>query len=124
MEGLGPQIPITFSDGGGLRVGQTPLRYRGVQVGEVSGVKLSADEKTVAVRIRLQKSAAGIAREGSQFWIVRPRLGWGSLTRLNTVLSWPEVQVIPGKPEAPTKTAFAGLESPPRPIESGLRIVL
>jgi paraquat-inducible protein B len=124
IDDLGPQITITFSDGGGLRVGQTPLRYRGVQVGEVSGVKLSEDEKKVAVRIRLQKSAAGIAREGSQFWIVRPRLGWGSLTGLNTVLSGPEIQVIPGKPEAPTKTAFAGLESPPLPIEGGLRIVL
>jgi paraquat-inducible protein B len=124
IDDLGPQITITFSDGGGLRVGQTPLRYRGVQVGEVSGVKLAGDEKTVAVRIRLQKSAAGIAREGSQFWIVRPRLGWGSLTGLNTVLSGPEIQVIPGKPEAPTKTAFAGLESPPLPIEGGLRIVL
>src|SRR5258708_26607342 len=122
MDDLGPQITITFSDGGGLRVGQTPLRYRGVQVGEVSGVKLSADEKTVAVRIRLQKSAAGIAREGSQFWIVRPRLGWGSLTGLNTVLSGPEVQVIPGKPEAPTKTAFAGLDSPPVPVQVAPRL--
>src|SRR5260221_8716029 len=66
IDDVGPQIPITFSDGGGLRVGQTPPRYRGVQVGEVSGVKLSADEKTVAGRIRLEKAAGGIPREGSQ----------------------------------------------------------
>ena len=30
IDDLGPQITITFSDGGGLRVGQTPLRYRGI----------------------------------------------------------------------------------------------
>src|SRR5260221_10223241 len=60
IDDLGPQITITFSDGGGLRVGQTPLRYRGVQVREVSGVQLSTDEKTDAGRIRLQKTGSGI----------------------------------------------------------------
>jgi paraquat-inducible protein B len=124
IDDLGPQITVTFHDGGGLRPGQTPLRYRGVQVGEVTRVKLSPDEKTVAVRIRLQKSAASIAREGSQFWVARPRLGWGSFTGLNTVLSGPEVLVMPGKPDAPVKSEFAGLDNPPAATDGGLRIVL
>jgi paraquat-inducible protein B len=124
MEDLGPQIAVSFVDGGGLRVGQTPVRYRGVQVGEVSGVKLSEDEKTVVVRIRLQRSAAGLARDGSQFWIVRPRIGFGQITGLNTVLSGPEIHVLPGKPDAPTKSEFAGLENPPIAVEGAMRIVL
>ncbi len=45
MQDYGPEVTIAFSDGGGLRVGQTPVRYRGVQVGEVVGVRLSKDEK-------------------------------------------------------------------------------
>src|SRR5207302_7622032 len=61
LQDYGPQIYVTFSDGGGLRVGQTALRYRGVQVGEVSGVTLSKDEKSAVVRIRLIRSAEGIA---------------------------------------------------------------
>jgi paraquat-inducible protein B len=124
IDDLGPQISVTFHDGSALRPGQTPLRYRGVQVGEVSRVKLSPDEKTVVVRIRLQKSAAGIAREGSQFWIVRPRLSWGNFTGLGTVLSGPEVHVVPGKRDAPAKSEFAGLDNPPAATEGGLRIVL
>ena len=124
IQDLGPEITVSFEDGAALRVGQTPLRYRGVQIGEVSGVKLSPDEKHALVKIRLQRQAAHIAREGSRFWIVRPRVGWGSFTGLNTVLSGPEIQVIPGKPDAPEQKEFAGLESPPSSIEGGLHIVL
>jgi paraquat-inducible protein B len=124
IQDLGPEITVSFEDGAALRVGQTPLRYRGVQIGEVSRVKLSADEKHALVSIRLQRQAAHIAREGSRFWIVRPRVGWGSFTGLNTVLSGPEIQVIPGKPDAPEEKQFAGLETPPSSVEGGLHIVL
>jgi paraquat-inducible protein B len=124
MQDYGPEVTVTFTDGGGLRVGQTPVRYRGVQVGEVTGVALSKDEKSAVVRIRLTRTAEGIAREGSQFWILRPRVGFGQITGLATVLSGPEIHVIPGKPENATKREFAGLENPPVAMEGGLRIVL
>lgn len=124
MQEYGPEIRVTFADGGGLRVGQTALHYRGVQVGEVMGVNLSGDEKRAVVRIRLTRSGAGLAREGSQFWIVRPRVGLGQVTGLGTVLSGPELNVLPGKPDAPTQVEFVGLDNPPSTIEGGLRIVL
>ncbi|HUQ77156.1 MAG TPA: MlaD family protein [Burkholderiales bacterium] len=124
MQDYGPEITVTFSDGGGLRVGQTPVRYRGVQVGEVTGVALSKDEKSALVRIRLTKSAEGMARDGSQFWILRPRVGFGQITGLATVLSGPEIHVVPGKHENPVKREFTGLENPPVGMEGGLKIVL
>ena len=120
----GPQIFVSFTDGAGLRVGQTAVRYRGVQVGEVTGVTLSRDEKHAVVRIRLTKSGEGMAREGSQFWIVRPRVGLGQVTGLTTVLSGPEINVIPGKPGGALQSEFAGLETPPSSIEGGLRIIV
>lgn len=124
MQDYGPQITVAFGDGGGLRVGQTPVRYRGVQIGEVTGVRLSPDQKHALVRIRLMRSAEGIAREGSQFWIVRPRVGFGAVTGLTTVLSGPEIHVIPGKPQAGAKHEFTGFESPPVGLEGGLKIIL
>jgi paraquat-inducible protein B len=124
MQDYGPQLTVSFTDGAGLRIGQTPVRYRGVAVGEVTGVTLSTDEKLVLVRIRLIRSASALAREGSQFWIVRPRVGLGQVTGLGTVLSGPEINLIPGKPDAPTKVEFTGLENPPSTIEGGLKIVL
>jgi paraquat-inducible protein B len=124
MQDYGPEITVTFADGGGLRVGQTPVRYRGVQVGEVTGVTLAADEKSAVVRIRLTKSGEGMARDGSEFWIVRPRVGFGQITGLSTVLSGPEIAVKPGKKENERKLEFTGLETPPAALEGGLRIVL
>jgi len=124
FERLGPEVQLQFTDASGLRPGQTPLFYRGVQVGEVSGVGLAEDRKSVLVRVRLQKAAESLATEGAQFWIVRPQLGWGSVTGLNTVLTGPEIHMIPGKGEA-VKTEFVGRESAPVDMRvEGLRIVL
>ena len=125
LRSIGPEIAITFSDGAGLRVGQTPLKYRGVSIGEVSQVELSPDQKHVVVRARLVGSAATIAREGSTFWIVRPQVGWGNVTGLSTVLSGPEIQVLPGKADGEAKREFKGQESAPVGLEtSGMKLVL
>ncbi|HVJ12475.1 MAG TPA: MlaD family protein, partial [Burkholderiales bacterium] len=124
MRSLGPEITVTFNDASGLRIGQTPVNYRGVQIGEVSGLALSDDRKQAKVKLRLHKSAEPIAAEGSQFWIVRPQFGWGNVTGLNTVLSGPEIQVLPGHGEKRV-TDFNGLDNVPVAIgASGLRVVL
>lgn len=125
MQERGPEITISFADGGGLRVGITPLKYRGVVVGEVSGVELSQDHQRVLVHARMQRSAAGLARGGAVFWIVRPQVGFGNVTGLNTVLTGPEINVLPGRTDAPRASQFTGLDSAPVGLETaGLKIVL
>ena len=124
MRSLGPEIAIRFNDAGGVRVGQTPINYRGVQIGEVSKIELSDDHKRAVVKARLHKAAASIASEGAVFWIVRPQIGLERVTGLNTVLSGPEIQVLPGKGEQRV-SEFNGLDTPPVGLGSpGLRIVL
>jgi paraquat-inducible protein B len=119
----GPEITIRFRDGSGIRVGQTPILYRGVQVGEVTGVGLSNDQRRVEIRARLLRSAGGIAREGSVFWIVRPEVGFGSISGLGTVITGPEIQALPGTGEE--RTEFNGLDTAPAALElRGLRVVL
>jgi paraquat-inducible protein B len=121
----GPQIQISFADGGGLRVGITPVKYRGVTIGEVTGVELSEDHQRVLVRTRLQRSAAALAREGAVFWIVRPQVGFGNITGLGTVLTGPEIHALPGGSDAPRQREFMGLDSAPVGLETaGLKIVL
>jgi paraquat-inducible protein B len=125
MQEHGPEIAISFSDGGGLRVGITPVKYRGVVIGEVNAVKLSDDHQHVIVRTRLQRAAASIAREGAVFWIVRPQVGFGNVTGLNTVLTGPEIHVLPGKADARKASEFVGLDSAPVGLGTqGLKIVL
>ena len=125
MQEHGPEVAVSFSDGGGLRVGITPVKYRGVVIGEVSGVELSPDHKRVIVRARLQRSAASIAREGAVFWIVRPQVAFGNVTGLNTVLSGPEIQALPATKEGESQREFKGLESPPVGLETpGMKVIL
>jgi paraquat-inducible protein B len=96
-----------------------------VVIGEVSRISLSEDHKKVLVTVRLQRSAASIASDGAVFWIVRPQLGLGNITGLNTVLSGPEIHVLPGKAAAPARREFVGLDSAPVGLEAqGLKIIL
>jgi paraquat-inducible protein B len=121
MRVYGPEITIQFDRGEGLRIGQTPVKYRGVPIGEVTDVSLSPDHKHVMVKARLRRTAASVANEGAIFWIVRPQVGLGNVTGLNTVLSGPEIEVRPGNGEL--RRTFVGRESPPLD-DNGLRLVL
>src|SRR5574341_939107 len=67
----GPRIMITFKDASGVRAGETPIQYRGVLLGEVTGLELSENHQRVLVKARLRRPAASVAREGAAFWIVR-----------------------------------------------------
>jgi len=120
---LGPMITIAFIDAAGVKPGQTEIRYRGVPIGEVQRVDLSDDRGRVVVSARLRRSAASIARDGSVFWIVRPQLGPTSITGLNTVLTGPYIQVLPGTGKA--LTTFTGVDHPSPTLDRrGLNIVL
>lgn len=124
MRTVGPEIAIRFSDASGVRAGQTPIIYRGVQVGEVIHVALAPERSHALVRARLHKSSAPLASEGALFWIVRPQLSLNQVTGLSTVLSGPEIHVLPGK-GTQVQAEFTGLEAVPAGIGmAGLRLVL
>ena len=124
MRSIGPEISIRFPDASGVRVGQTPLNYRGVQIGEVTGIELAEDRRQARVKVRLHKSAAPLASEGALFWIVRPQLGLNQVTGLSTVLSGPEINFIPGK-GGELQKEFAGLDAAPVALGvPGLRLIL
>jgi paraquat-inducible protein B len=120
---LGPKITIKFRDGSGLKTSQTPIKYRGVQIGEVETVELTPDHQLVVVTARLQRSAASLAKEGSLFWIVRPEVGIGSVTGLSTVITGPEIDVLPGSGNP--QSDFVGLENAPVAAEeNGLKLTI
>jgi paraquat-inducible protein B len=108
----GPQITISFLSGEGVQVGKTLVKYRDVTVGRVSAVVLSEDHRTVLVSADLSKDAAGLLKEDTQFWIVRPRIGVGSVSGLDTLLSGMYIGMKSGT-ASPRKQEFVGLENPP-----------
>ncbi len=108
----GPSAKITFETAEGIVAGKTEVRCRSVRVGTVEAVSLAEDLKHVVATIRMDLEASGLLNEGSRFWVVRPRLGGGGISGLNTILSGPYIELDPGVSTA-RKTAFAGLENPP-----------
>jgi paraquat-inducible protein B len=110
---MGPAIVVQFRDGSGLIANQTVVKYRGVRVGNVRSVELSADTRQVTVTLRLERSAAALARDGSAFWVVRPELGTSGLHGLETIVSGPYIQVQLGNTNAAAQKDFTGLEEAP-----------
>jgi paraquat-inducible protein B len=111
-ENAGPRITISFLSGEGVQVGKTLIKYRDVTVGHVSAVGLSADHQTVLVSADLSKDAASLLKADTQFWIVRPRIGVGSVSGLDTLLSGVYIGMKSGA-AALSERHFIGLENPP-----------
>lgn len=110
--GRGPQIVVTFADGHGLKAGDR-LQHRGLDVGEVTAVELNSGLDGVVVELTLEPKAAGLARQGSQFWIERPQISISRISGLETVVGARFVGVLPGPAEGIAQTQFEGLDTPP-----------
>ncbi|MBC2606542.1 intermembrane transport protein PqiB [Pelagicoccus albus] len=111
LQEQGPTITIVFEEGSGLEAGKTVLRYKGLAVGTVESVALTGDLSKVEATLQLQKSAKGLAREGSKFWILRPEIGLEGITGLDTLISGPTIQVLPGV--GPNRKHFTALDRAP-----------
>jgi paraquat-inducible protein B len=111
----GPEITIAWPSAAGLEAGKTPVKYKGVTVGEVKAVALSADGAQAVVTVALEKSAAALAQRDSRFWVVRPRVGTGGVSGLDTLLSGAYIAVDAGSAKE-SASNFAGLATPPTVI--------
>lgn len=121
----GPEIAITFQTATGLEPGKTAVKYKDVTVGVVKDIQLRGDDSQVQVTVSLNESAANLARADTRFWVVRPRVGIGGVTGIDTLLSGAYIGVDKGS-SARTRSAFTGLESPPAIINDmpGSRFVM
>ncbi len=108
----GPEITITFQTAEGLDAGKTPVKYKNVVIGKVDKISLSEDRSHVKVRVALDKSAKSFATKGTRFWVVRPRIGIGGISGIDTLLSGAFIGADVGDSEA-SQDDFNGLETPP-----------
>ncbi len=120
------RIMIRFRDGHGIAPGNF-VKFRGIEVGEVTDVRLDERLAGVEVWARLSESAAALATDGATYWIERPKINLVDGVRgLDTLVGGQYLAVIPGTGTEPV-TEFVGLESPPPdilPHEDGLMLTL
>jgi len=119
------EISIRFHEGHGLQVGD-PLRHHGIAVGEVTAVNLSDELSAIEVRVRLSGESRRLAREGTQFWIERPRVSVAEVRGLDTLVGGRYLAALPGPIDAQVQTEFEGLDgvTPTEVPEGALEIVL
>ncbi|MCX8966028.1 MCE family protein [Erwinia psidii] len=111
----GTEITLTFQNAAGLEAGKTPLKYRDITVGMLKSLSLDNKGENVIAVIALNKDADYLARSGSRFWVVRPRVGFGGVSGLETMLSGAWIAADRGN-DGQEMHQFTGLETPPAQI--------
>jgi len=121
----GPVISISFRSGEGLVAHKTQVKYRSVVIGEVTTVDLAEDHNSVIVKVQLSNDARSFATQGARFWVVRPRIGAGGVSGVDTLLSGSFIGADAGESKSAEKN-FTGLELPPAITygEKGKRFLL
>jgi paraquat-inducible protein B len=108
----GPTITLVFKVAEGIEAGKTVVKYKDVNIGQVTGVQLTADSTRVEVTAKIAKSAAGLMVEDATFWVVEPRVTLSGVSGLGTLLSGNYIGFEVGKSRK-KQTRFTGLEVPP-----------
>ena len=70
-----------------IEAGKTAVKYKDVNIGQVTTVRLSDDYSKVEVTAKIAKSAGGLMVEDAKFWVVEPRVTLSGVSGLGTLLS-------------------------------------
>jgi len=108
----GPTITIVFKNAEGIEAGKTFVKYKDVDIGEVTKVTLSKDFQKVVVTAKIDKSAAGLLMDDAGFWIEQPRATLSGISGIGTLLSGNYIGLEPGKSKK-ERREFYGLDVPP-----------
>jgi paraquat-inducible protein B len=108
----GPSIDIYFQGADGIEANKTKIRYKDVDIGDVTDIHVSKDRKKVVVTARIHRDAREYLVEDTRFWVVRPRFAGGSISGLGTLVSGAYISVDVGRSGAERRN-FDGLEVPP-----------
>ena len=121
----GALLTLISADAEGILAGKTQIKSRSVDVGQVVSVELSEDLKQVIIKARMKPSVTALLSEDAQFWVVKPQVGRGGITGLNTLLSGVYIELQPGDSEQ-LKLTHPLLDTPPvAPADApGIRVML
>ena len=108
----GPTIFISFKSASGIEAGKTKVKFKQVDVGEVTEVDINSDLAGVTVTVSMKNNAGQYMTDKTRFWVVRPQISAGNITGLGTLLSGNYIGMDPSS-EGNKIRAFTGLERPP-----------
>jgi len=105
------KIEVTFKNASGIEAGKTLVKLRDIVIGKVTEVSFTKDLGVVRVAIEFDNIPPERVTDKTRFWVVKPRVGAGGVTGLDTLLSGAYIDTDPGEGGKPA-TQFVGLEEP------------
>ena len=108
----GPTVTISFNAASGIEAGKTKVKFKDVEVGEVTNVDINDDLSGVTITIEMNNTTDKYMTDKSRFWVVQPQISAGTITGLGTLLSGNYIGMDPSSEGKKTKV-FTGLEQPP-----------
>jgi paraquat-inducible protein B len=108
----GTSIEITFKNAEDLDANKTKIRYKEVEIGEVTDIHVAKDRSQVIVTALIHRDASDYLVDDTRFWAVRPRVSAAGVTGLGTLVSGAYISVDVGV-SAVRRRSFVGLEVPP-----------
>ncbi len=113
-------IKIFFDLANGIQP-DTPIKYRGIDIGKVKQIHLAEDEKGIIVDAVLFGFAKDFARSNTRFRLIGPSLGLFNTKHLETLVQGKYIEITPGTGDR--KSIFTGYSNLTADY-SGLQIVL
>ena len=108
----GPKITIVLDSADGLEAGKTKLRYKGVEIGTVTTIRLSEDHQRVTATAQMAPRTDDFLVADTKFWVVRPRISGATVSGLGTLVSGAYIGVAIGN-STEHRSTFVALENPP-----------
>ncbi|MCP3870541.1 MAG: MCE family protein [Gammaproteobacteria bacterium] len=108
----GSTITISFTTASGLQAGKTKVKFKDVEIGAVTAIRVAEDLKTVVVTAELVKGSELYLTRNTRFWVERPRVTASRVSGLETLLSGAYIAIDPVT-EGTSERSFVGIEEPP-----------
>ena len=121
-----PNVTLRLQDASGIKAFQTPVRCRGVEVGTVTNVALSANGNGATVSIRLNESGLPLATPDSDWWVLRPEFSLTDVSGVESLLAGPSIEYRPGDQAPRRNKSFTARSGPPPDagMTGGLRLFI
>lgn len=125
----GPEVTIEFTSAIAMRPGETRVSYLGQPVGIVTKVNPLPGEGKVRATIRLARSVSHLVNSSARFLFIRPAITWKGVTGLESLVTGPYINFVPGTGGEPANHFVALPADEVQELElqsefSGLEIVL
>ncbi|MGB9442218.1 MAG: MlaD family protein, partial [Desulfobacterales bacterium] len=121
----GITIFIRFATGQSLTPKSTKVRFKGIDIGLVETVNVLPDLSGVTATVMMDPRTNRALREGTQFWLVSPKVSLSEVSGLETLVGGSYINVKPNLKGKPARHFTALKKAPGETADPGqLEIVL